>query len=110
MSAAKPGRPLSVVLDTNVYFSAFTNRGVPYDVWHAALTRRYSLIDSPPMIAEIAGVLRAVAAWEEPRIVRRLKLLAKVAEFFQELSLISLRVITHGTLNFTQLERFSRHR
>jgi uncharacterized protein len=80
MSDAKHGRPLRIVLDTNVYFSAFTTRGVTFAIWRAALNRRYVFVVSPAIIGEIAGVLRAVADWDESRIVRRLKLLAKLAE------------------------------
>jgi putative PIN family toxin of toxin-antitoxin system len=91
MSDAKHGGPLRVVLDTNVYFSAFTTRGVPFLVWRAALNSRYILIVSPAIIQEIAGVLRAVADWDERRIVRRLKLLAKAAEIVRPTAM--LRVV-----------------
>jgi predicted nucleic acid-binding protein len=77
MNAAKHGGPLRVVLDTNVYFSAFTTRGISFNIWRAAVNRRYALIVSPAIIQEIAGVLRRVADWDESRIVRRLKLLAR---------------------------------
>jgi putative PIN family toxin of toxin-antitoxin system len=80
MSDAERGKLLRVVLDTNVYFSAFTKRGVPFVVWRAALDRRYTLITSPSIIREIADALRSVAAWDGPRIVRRLKIVARVAD------------------------------
>jgi uncharacterized protein len=80
MSDAKHGGPLRVVLDTNVYFSAFTTRGISFGIWRAAVNRRYALIVSPAIIGEIAGVLRADADWNESRIVRRLKLLTRLAE------------------------------
>ena len=80
MSAAKPGRPLRVVLDTNVYFSAFTKRGVPFGIWRAALDRRYALIVAPSIVHEIGDALRSVAGWEESRIVRRLKIVSRVAD------------------------------
>ena len=80
MSAAKPAG-LRVVLDTNVYISAFTHfRGAPFRIWRAALDRRFVLLTSPAIMTEIADVLRNVFHWEEGRIVARLKLLAKVAE------------------------------
>jgi predicted nucleic acid-binding protein len=44
--------------DTNVYYSAFTARGVASEVWCAALDRRYALLMSPAIVEELAGVLR----------------------------------------------------
>jgi predicted nucleic acid-binding protein len=58
MSAAKPEGPLNVVLDTNVYFSAFNNaQGVPAEIWRRAVTREYALLISPAIIREVADVL-----------------------------------------------------
>jgi putative PIN family toxin of toxin-antitoxin system len=91
MSAAKSGRLLRVVLDTNVYFSAFTKRGVPFGIWRAALDRRYDLIVAPSIVHEIGDALRSVAGWEESRIVRRLKIVARVADIVVPASV--LRVV-----------------
>ncbi len=77
MSAAKSERRLRVVLDTNVYFSAFTKRGVPFSIWRAALDRRYDLIVAPSNVHEIGDALRSVGGWEESLIVRRLKIVAE---------------------------------
>ena len=50
---------LRVVLDTNVYISALTNRrGNPFHIWRAALEYRYVLLVSPAIVDELAGVLR----------------------------------------------------
>jgi predicted nucleic acid-binding protein len=61
MSIAKAEK-LRVVLDTNVYISAFTNRrGNPFHIfhiWRAALEYRYVLLVSPAIVDEPAGVLR----------------------------------------------------
>lgn len=80
MNAARPAG-LRVVFDTNVYVSAFTHpRGTPFRIWRYALERRCVLLVSPLIIAEIAGVLRETFDWDEAAIVRRLKVLAKIAE------------------------------
>ena len=91
MSDVKHGGRLRVVLDTNVYFSVFTKRGIPFRIWRAAVDRTYILIISPAIVREIASVLRFDAGWEESRIVRRLKLLASVAEIVQPSA--TLRVV-----------------
>ncbi len=80
MSAAKPGK-LRVVLDSNVYVSAFTHpQGPVFELWRQALEQRYTLIVSPPIIHEVARCLRLDFGWSEARLVRRMKLLVKIAE------------------------------
>jgi uncharacterized protein len=70
-----------VVLDTNVYVSAFTFlRGVPRQVWRQALHWRYRLLVSPAIVREVACVLREAFHWEERRLRRRLKLLVRIGE------------------------------
>ena len=55
-----------VVLDTNVYVSAFNHaEGTPAKIWRQALARRFTLIISPGIIVEIARVLRDVFRWQE---------------------------------------------
>src|SRR5215475_8154145 len=72
---------LRVVLDTNVYVSAFTfPRGVPRQVWRQALHWRYRLLVSPATVREVASVLREDFHWEERRLRRRLKLLVRIGE------------------------------
>ena len=81
MSTARPGAPLKVVLDTNVYFSAFRGtRGVPFELWQRALRREYTLLVSPAIIRELAQVLRSGLKWPEAQIVAQLKLLVRVAK------------------------------
>ena len=70
-----------MVLDTNVYVSAFTfPRGVPWRVWRHALHQRYRLLVSPAIVREVARVLREDFHWEEMRLRRRLKLLVRMGE------------------------------
>jgi uncharacterized protein len=81
MSTARPGGPLKVVLDTNVYFSAFKGvRGVPFELWRRAVEREYILLVSPAIIRELAEVLRSGLKWPEAEIVAQLKLLVRVAK------------------------------
>jgi putative PIN family toxin of toxin-antitoxin system len=92
MIAATRGGPLKVVLDTNVYFSAFNSaRGVPFELWRRALRRQYTLLVSPAIIRELADVLRADLKWPEAEIIVQLKLLARVATIVEPK--ISLHVI-----------------
>jgi putative PIN family toxin of toxin-antitoxin system len=80
MNIVNPGR-LRVVLDTNVYISAFVYpQGLTFQLWRKALSGRYRLLMSPAIINEIADVLRSKFGWNEDRILAGLKLLAKAAE------------------------------
>jgi uncharacterized protein len=87
-----PANKLRVVLDSNVYFSAFTHpQGPPFRIWQNAVNRSFTLLVSPAILREVAGVLREVMHWRETDIVAHLKLVAKVAEIVSPR--ISLRVI-----------------
>ena len=91
MSAARPGGLLKVVLDTNVYFSAFNSRrGVPFELWRA-IRRDYALLVSPAIIGELGDVLRSDLRWPEDEIIARLKLIVRVATVVEPK--IALRVI-----------------
>jgi putative PIN family toxin of toxin-antitoxin system len=80
MSTARPVGPLRVVLDTNVYFSAFKGeRGVPFEIWRRGLRREYALLVSPAIIRELAGVLRSQLRWPDGKIIVQLKLIVGVA-------------------------------
>jgi predicted nucleic acid-binding protein len=66
MSDPKHGGVLRVVLDTNLYFSAFKGgRGVPFELWQKAVRREYRLLISPAVIRELADVLRSGLRWPE---------------------------------------------
>ena len=47
-----PANKLRVVFDTNVYFSAFTHRGLPFWIWQQAVLRRFILLLSPPLLRD----------------------------------------------------------
>ena len=76
-----PANKLRVVLDTNVYFSAFTHpQGPPFRIWQKAVSRSFILLASPAILREMAGVLREDLKWQETEIVAQLKLVARLAE------------------------------
>ena len=84
MSAAKPGGLLNVVLDTNVYFSAFSStRGVPFELWRRAVQGEYTLLISPAMIRELADVLRTDLQRSDREIVAQLKRVVRVAKIVE---------------------------
>lgn len=81
MSTARTGGQFKVVLDTNVYFSAFKGpHGAPFEIWRRALRREYALLVSPAIVRELAEVLRSGLRWPEAEIIAQLKLMVRVAE------------------------------
>lgn len=75
------GSGLRVVLDTNIFVSAFTYPERPlFRIWQEAVRSRYQLLLSPVMIREVARVLREDFAWQEDTVISHVKLLAKVGE------------------------------
>jgi putative PIN family toxin of toxin-antitoxin system len=92
-----------VVFDTNVYFSAFTHPlGPPFRIWQKAVNRSFILLVSPAILREIAHVFRDLLQWQEPGIVARLKLVAKVAVIISPT--ISVRVIAEDPTDDRILE------
>ena len=73
---------LRVVLDTNVLISAFTNRrqGLSSQIWQMAIERRYRLLISPAIAAEVGDVLRRKFSWEDEPVRQRVKFLVGIAE------------------------------
>jgi uncharacterized protein len=72
---------VKVVLDTNVLLSAFTKpSGRLGALWKAAERRRFQLLISPVIVAEVAEKLREKFYWEESRILRQSKLMAKTGK------------------------------
>ena len=64
-----------------MYFSALTHAGgAPFRLWQKAIEGRYVLLTSPPIMRELARVLRLQAGWEEVQVIAFLKLLVRVAE------------------------------
>jgi putative PIN family toxin of toxin-antitoxin system len=72
---------LKVVLDTNVYISAFTHpQGPLLKIWQRARKRHFHSFISPAIIGEVARVLREDFMWPEEAITARLKVLASTSE------------------------------
>src|ERR687891_1104168 len=77
----KRGLGLRVVLDTNVYASAFKfPHGKVASIWEHALKGTYTLLISPYIVAELAGVLREKFKWPEGEIKARAKRFSRIAE------------------------------
>lgn len=80
-SKKKKKSGLRVVLDTNVYVSAFNfPKGLLFPIWQHARLKTYELFLSPAIVNETGRVLRDDFAWEESRIRSQLKALARVGE------------------------------
>jgi putative PIN family toxin of toxin-antitoxin system len=72
---------LKVVLDTNVYISAFNYpKGILFPIWQHARLNTYELFLSPSIVNETGRVLRDDFAWDEGRIRSQLKELSRVGE------------------------------
>lgn len=130
MSVARRKDPLKVVLDTNVYFSAFdSTRGVPLELWLRAVRREYTLLISPDIVRELAEVLRRDLHWPEADIVTQLKVLVRVATIVEpKIALAAVAadpdddrilecavagdadLIVSGDRHLTALNALSRHR
>ena len=77
----KRGLGLRVVLDTNVYASAFNfPHGKVAPIWEHAVKGTYTLLISPAIVAELANVLREKFMWPEDEIKARAKGFARMAE------------------------------
>jgi putative PIN family toxin of toxin-antitoxin system len=69
------------VLDTNVYISIFTSpKGELGAIWKQALKGTYTLLISPAIVAEVAGVLREKFQWPDEAIRARAKRFARIAD------------------------------
>jgi putative PIN family toxin of toxin-antitoxin system len=72
---------LRVVLDTNVYVSAFNYpKGVLFPIWQHARLNTYELFLSPAIVNETGRVLRDDFAWDNSRIRLQLQALSQVGE------------------------------
>jgi putative PIN family toxin of toxin-antitoxin system len=97
-----PASKLRAVLDTNVYFSAFTHKGPPFRIWQEAVNRSFILLVSPAILREIAGVLREDLQWQATDIVAHLKLVARIAEIISPK--VNLQVIAEDPADDRILE------
>src|SRR5262245_12582070 len=81
MNPASGGALLRVVVDTNIYISAFLypQRAI-FQIVHQAGRRQYHLLISPAIIREVGRVMGEDLVWEEDARIRHLKTIAKAAE------------------------------
>src|SRR5713101_3760600 len=93
MSHASGGARLRVVVDTNVFISAFLYPDRPiFQIIHQAAQGCYQLLTSPAIVRELGRVMREDFAVEERERTRRLKQLTRLAELI--IPQVSLEVIT----------------
>lgn len=72
---------LRIVLDTNVYVSAFNGpeRGNPFRIWRAAAAHHFVLLVSPHIVEETGRDLRTRFTWDDRRVAIRIKELTGLA-------------------------------
>jgi putative PIN family toxin of toxin-antitoxin system len=69
-----------VVLDSNIYISAFVFSGKPYLAVQLAEERKYSLLISDPLQAEVERVLAGKFAYSQVMLTKSCKRVWKIAE------------------------------
>ena len=80
MSPEHAAARLRAVLDTNIYISAFQfPRGRNAALWRAARERRFALLVSPPIVQEVARVLRREFHWQDGQVQAVIRRIAEVA-------------------------------
>ncbi len=69
-----------VVLDTNVYISAYGFGGKPGEVLRAAITGEYALLTSPVILTEVADKLYAVLGFDDDHVRAVIMQVSRIAE------------------------------
>lgn len=69
-----------VVLDTNVYISAYGFGGKPTEVLRAAITDEYTLLTSPAVLTEVADKLYSVLGFDDEHVRAVIMQLSRIAE------------------------------
>ncbi len=81
-----------VVLDTNVYISAYGFGGKPADLMRAAIAGEFELVTSPAILAEVADKLAAVLDFDRDhteQVVRQIARVATIVRPTQRLSVVA---------------------
>jgi uncharacterized protein len=68
-----------VVLDTNVYISAYGFGGKPAEVMRAAVLGEFELVTSPAILAEVADKLASVLDFDQEHVVGVVRQIARIA-------------------------------
>lgn len=69
-----------VVLDTNVYISAYGFGGKPAEVLRAAITGEYALLTSPAVLTEVADKLYSVLGFDDEHVRAVIMQVSRIAE------------------------------
>jgi uncharacterized protein len=69
-----------VVLDTNVFLSALTFGGKPEVVFEMARSGKIRMVVSPPILAELATILKSKFAWDDEEVREALMVVGRHAE------------------------------
>ena len=90
----RAGRPLRVVADTNVLFSAlaFSRQSPPARVLELARSGAFDLFLSSFILQELEGLLRTKVDWEEPALLALRRRLAGLATIIRPR--VRLQVVT----------------
>lgn len=68
-----------VVLDTNVYISAYGFGGKPAELMRAAIAGEYELVTSPAILTEVAEKLESVLGFDREHTEEVIRQIARVA-------------------------------
>ncbi|HSQ21443.1 MAG TPA: putative toxin-antitoxin system toxin component, PIN family [Coriobacteriia bacterium] len=69
-----------IVLDTNVYVSAYGFGGKPAHVLASVISGEHTLVTSPALLAEVADKLYAVLGFDDEHVAAVIRQLARIAE------------------------------
>lgn len=69
-----------IVLDTNVYVSAYGFGGKPARVLAAVISGEHTLVTSPALLAEVADKLYAVLGFDDEHVSEVIRQVARIAE------------------------------
>lgn len=79
-----------VVLDTNVYISAYGFGGKPAEVMRAAILGEFELVTSPAILVEVADKFEAVLGFDREHTTDVVKQIARVATVVRPLQRIAV--------------------
>ena len=78
-----------VVLDTNVYISAYGFGGKPAQVMRAAILGEFELVTSPAILTEVADKLESVLGFDRAHTTDVVQQIARVATVVRPLGRVS---------------------
>ncbi|MDO8950108.1 MAG: putative toxin-antitoxin system toxin component, PIN family [Actinomycetota bacterium] len=79
-----------VVLDTNVYISAYGFGGKPAALVRAAILGEYTLVTSPAILTEVADKLYEVLGFDDEHVRDVIRQIARVAEVVRPAEVIHI--------------------